>query len=87
MLMRKLRPEYAIRGGCSFFACRCCRTKYGWEHQAWCEVFYLTEPDCADCYYYRQGMGSCVHPALKNVREEDVPREENQRPLREGQRA
>ena len=85
MLMRNMLPEYAIRGDCSFFACGCCRTKYGWEHQAWCEVFYLTDPNCTDCFYHHPKTGSCVHPAMKNNRKENFPREENQRPVRTGQ--
>ena len=86
MPIRNIISEYAIHGDCSFFACRYCRTKYGWEHQAWCEMNFLTAPTCFDCQYYRRRAGSCKHPALKN-RKEDMPREENKRPLRAGQNA
>ena len=85
-MMDNYLSENAIRGGCPFFACRCCRTKYGREHQGWCEVFFLTEPCCPDCHYYSSGTGSCIHPAMKNGRK-DLPRDENQHPLRIGQNA
>ena len=85
--MRIILPEYVIHGDCSLFACRCCRTKYGWTHQAWCENCLLTVPACMDCHYYHCLSGLCTHPALKRIRKEDAPREEDQRPLRTGQNA
>ncbi len=61
-------PEYIIRGNCSCFVCRCCLTKYGWEHQSWCEVYSLTQPTCRDCRYYSERRSRCEHPVLKKER-------------------
>ena len=58
-----------IHGKCSLFACRCCRTKYGWEHQRWCELSSVTEPACEKCRYYSGHNGRCAHPA-KKIRKE-----------------
>ncbi len=52
MRSKAVQSPYVIRGSCSLFACRCCRTKYGWEHQPWCTHDTLTEPTCDDCRYY-----------------------------------
>ena len=52
-----------IRGECSLFVCRLCRTKYGWEHQRWCELGAIVEPSCWNCRYFRGQSGECVHPA------------------------
>lgn len=80
MLYRTMLSEYVIRGECSFFACRFCRTKYGWEHQSWCEYYWLSEPSCKDCRYFNTEHGDCIHPAQKK-RLEDLPYEEDQRPV------
>ena len=57
--------EYRILGSCSFFACRCCHTKYGWDHQKWCETRTLVNVTCGDCLYYSAKLGVCIHPAIK----------------------
>lgn len=75
-----IATEYTIRGSCLLFACRCCYTKYGWEHQKWCEVCLLTLPGCLDCLYYREQRRSCIHPA-KRKRKEDLPHEKAKRPI------
>ena len=45
------KSENIIRGSCPDFVCRCCRTKYGWAHQIWCDEKTLLEPGCKDCQY------------------------------------
>lgn len=55
-----------IGGKCSMFACRICRTKYGWQHQPWCEAIHITAPVCADCCYLAAN-GECIHPLSKKV--------------------
>lgn len=62
---RSATSENAIRGSCSCFACRCCLTKFGWEHQEWCEYRSLSEPSCKDCRYFNIGHSECAHPAMK----------------------
>ncbi len=61
----RLMSGNTIRGSCSLFACRCCRTKYGWAHRDWCEISASTSPGCADCRYFNRKEGECRHPALK----------------------
>ena len=61
-----------ISGRCSLFVCRCCRTKYGWQHQPWCDKAALTRPACADCRYYRMRDRACIHPAKKYERGDDA---------------
>ena len=75
MKYQSTMSEKAIRGNCSFFACRYCHTKFGWEHQEWCEYHLLLEPSCKDCRYYSTGRNECIHPAKK--RREDLPNEED----------
>lgn len=77
MRQRILTSEYTIRGSCSLFVCRCCRTKYGWEHQEWCDRYSVTEPTCRDCRYYSEQEHDCIHPALKKERKEELPYEED----------
>ena len=60
--------DAVIRGSCPLFVCRCCRTKFGWTHQEWCEVGDLTEPTCTDCRYYSEHHQKCVHPIIKRKR-------------------
>lgn len=62
--------DYKIRGNCSLFVCRCCRTKYGWEHQNWCELKSLSQPLCGDCRYY-SNENKCIHPAANKLRKEE----------------
>lgn len=69
--------ENIIRGNCSLFVCSCCRTKYGWEHQVWCEHYAVTVPSCRDCRYYRQQDGVCEHLA-KKLRKETLAYEKAQ---------
>lgn len=73
--------EYRILGSCSSFACRCCRTKYGWPHQTWCEYCSLIEPTCGYCLYYSTKQNACLHPALKR-RKDGLPLKEDPYPLR-----
>ena len=73
--------EVAIRGDCSFFACRCCRTKFGWAHQKWCEIRAETFPTCSDCQYYNAQARMCRHPVVKKEGKENLPYEENQHPV------
>ncbi len=69
---KKLSHEdNAIRGSCSLFACRCCRTKYGWKHQPWCGLKLLTQPSCKDCRYFREQDSECTHPATNKLRKEE----------------
>lgn len=70
-----------IHGKCSLFACLCCRTKYGWEHQQWCELSMITQPTCRECRYYSERDGECTHPSKKQ-RKEDIPYEKNKRIFR-----
>lgn len=62
---RTRQNEYVIRGACTRYVCRCCMTKYGWEHQVWCDTPDLLEPLCVDCRYYDARRGICDHPANK----------------------
>ena len=62
-------PEYVIHGNCLHFACRCCYTKYGREHQGWCEAYRLTNPDCRDCVYFNERQNKCEHPMRKRQRD------------------
>lgn len=39
-----MKTDHTIRGSCSRFVCRYCRTKYGWQHQDWCDYFGRTDP-------------------------------------------
>lgn len=68
MAVKTIQNENIIRGSCADFVCRCCRTKYGWEHQLWCDNTELTEPTCQDCFYYDQKHRRCKHPAKKMKR-------------------
>ena len=65
MLYKTMTSGYIILGSCRLFACRCCLTKYGWEHQEWCEVCSLTQPTCRDCRYYSERHSRCEHPVMK----------------------
>ena len=65
MRNRIAESENIIRGSCPLFACGCCRTKYGWEHQAWCEARSLTQPTCRDCLYNNIRQETCEHPVKK----------------------
>lgn len=69
-----------IRGSCLFFVCRCCRTKYGWAHQKWCDIGAVTEPGCKDCRYYSARADACRHPVHKQ-RKGEKPYEEAEYPL------
>ncbi|MBQ6153349.1 MAG: hypothetical protein IJJ15_06350 [Ruminococcus sp.] len=80
MRTRMMTTEYTIRGSCSLFVCRCCRTKYGWEHQGWCDLYSLTEPSCHDCRYFSEQAGECIHPAQKREGR-DLPYEEDECPI------
>lgn len=80
MPYRTKQSEYVIRGRCSLFVCRCCRTKYGWEHQVWCDTPELLEPVCTDCYYYNARRKHCAHPAHK-MKRRDMPDEKAQHPI------
>ncbi|MBQ5398631.1 MAG: hypothetical protein IIU14_04240 [Ruminococcus sp.] len=74
--MQKVKiSDNAIFGSCPLFACRRCRTKYGWEHQVWCEMSCVTRPTCVDCRYFSSQGGGCAHPA-KRTRKEELPYEE-----------
>ena len=76
------RNSYTIRGSCSRFVCSCCRTKFGWEHQPWCDLYEMTEPTCTECRYHSKSTGECLHPALKqNLERRELPYEEDERPL------
>ena len=63
--------DCTIRGSCPLFVCRCCRTKFGWAHQRWCDCAWLTEPSCRDCRYCG-ARGQCRHPIKKRERGEAV---------------
>ena len=52
-----------IRAECPLFACRACRTKTGWHHQAWCPLSAVTRPECRDCCYRGTAEDICMHPA------------------------
>lgn len=73
----KDRSDYEIRGSCSLFVCRLCRTKFGWEHQEWCDNYSLTEPACRDCRYNSARSGKCLHP-IKKLRGRRPKDEEDQ---------
>lgn len=60
-----------ISGNCSLFACRCCRTKYGWNHQKWCALSLVTHPACTECKYFRERDRECIHPA-KKIRKDEL---------------
>jgi hypothetical protein len=53
---------------CPMFACRKCRTKAGWPHQAWCPVSGAVRSDCTGCVY-SDGKGGCVHPTKRKERD------------------
>lgn len=72
--------EYVIRGSCPYFICRCCRTKYGWEHQVWCDYAQLLDPKCPDCGYYNTRRKCCNHPARRK-KGRDVLYERDQGPF------
>ena len=55
--------QKTIAASCSFFVCKECRTKTGYEHQIWCGLNGHTKPDCSECIYRLASDGSCVHPA------------------------
>ena len=57
-----------IRARCPRFACRLCRTKTGWPHQRWCELSFLTQPECTDCRYWSEKKHACDHPAARRER-------------------
>lgn len=80
MMYQTQSIDSIIRGSCALFVCRCCRTKYGWAHQFWCDVGYLIEPTCRECHYYDERYRGCTHPANKSERG-DLPYEEDQRPF------
>ena len=65
----RVDPEYIIRGSCPLFACRRCHTKYGFEHQEWCEAYRLTSPGCRDCLYHDDRQDECKHPVTKKREE------------------
>ena len=65
MRYKVVDSEFIIRGNCPLFACRCCHTKYGFEHQEWCEAYQLTSPTCRDCLYYDVRKNECKHPVTK----------------------
>ena len=65
MRYKVVDSEFIIRGSCPLFACRCCHTKYGFEHQEWCEAYQLTSPTCRDCLYYDERKNECKHPVNK----------------------
>lgn len=87
MKFKDSNAEYTISGSCPLFACRCCHTKFGWEHQEWCEAFSLTQPTCNDCMYHSERRGICIHPAKKRSGREDLPYEEDKCAVRAGQNA
>lgn len=70
-----IMTDCTIRGRCSLFLCRDCRTKYGWEHQLWCPLRFVTQPSCKDCRYYWEQNGECTHPSKKQGKGE-LPYEE-----------
>ena len=65
MRYKLVRSLYTIRGSCPLFVCRYCMTKYGWEHQEWCDYYTLTKPSCSDCRYYDPRAEECDHPSMK----------------------
>lgn len=75
-----METKYTIRGSCSYYVCRYCRTKFGRQHQEWCEIFDRIQPICQDCIYYIQSKSECRHPAL-NRKGGDLPYEKDQCPL------
>lgn len=78
MQYKVIDSEHIIRGDCPLFACRCCHTKYGWNHQGWCEAYQLTAPTCKDCLYFGEQPEICLHP--EKIKE-DLPREKDKRSL------
>ena len=58
-----------IRGNCSLFVCRCCRTKFGWNHQNWCSLNSVIESVCTDCRYYDEKNQKCIHPIKKDKKQ------------------
>lgn len=54
-----------IRGNCTLYSCRVCRTKIGWPHQVWCELKGIIVPGCGDCRYQNVRDFSCIHPATR----------------------
>lgn len=77
MIYNKALSKNTIRSSCSFFVCKFCLTKSGWEHQKWCEINTLTSPECKDCQYFNKQAFLCQHPALKKDRKEDLQYEKN----------
>ena len=77
MRNKVINSEYVIRGNCPLFACRCCHTKYGWQHQEWCEMYQITNSACSDCLYFGGHPGICLHPEAKRKRKEDLPHEKD----------
>ena len=65
------KNENIIGGKCDKFACRICRTKFGYKHQAWCEISHIILSECADCRYWSASGGVCRHPLKKKVGAED----------------
>ena len=59
------KESICIEAPCRYFACRECRTKVGWRHQAWCPCRGQAACSCADCLYYREKKRVCAHPAFK----------------------
>ncbi|MBR1737695.1 MAG: hypothetical protein IJ736_11880 [Firmicutes bacterium] len=57
--------EIIIGGECSIYACRVCRTKVGYHHQAWCELKNIGKPKCEECRYYSPEKEACIHPMKK----------------------
>lgn len=84
MRYKEIDSEYIIRGSCPLFACRCCHTKYGWEHQGWCEEYRLTSPTCRDCLYFSERHGKCKHPAQRKERQGASPHEKDDLAVRAG---
>lgn len=66
------QSENIIRGSCADFVCRCCLTKYGWEHQKWCDCGDLLNPECQDCIYYNLKRRRCNHPTHSKQKRRDA---------------
>ncbi len=64
------KKDNIIGGKCEIFACRICRTKYGYKHQIWCELSHITLPQCEHCRYWSADGDVCKHP-LKKVGAKD----------------
>ena len=71
--------QACIEAICRHFVCKECRTKVGWPHQRWCSGVDRMRCACADCLYYNEKRGMCVHPILK--REEWNGREKIEYPV------